>query len=47
MSIHVNTRGRQLEYICTIGMSKILGAQGYVVTHMEMIKHVCNMNIEL
>jgi hypothetical protein len=42
--MHVNERGRKLEYICTIGMGKMLGAQEYDVMHMKMIEHVCNMN---
>jgi hypothetical protein len=47
MSMHVNAKGRQLEYICTIGMGKMLGAQRYVVMHMVMNEHEYNMLIDL
>jgi hypothetical protein len=39
MSIHMNSRGKQLEYICTVDMDKMLGAQGYARMHMENIEH--------
>jgi hypothetical protein len=45
--VHVNTNGRQLEYICTVSMGKILGARGYARMHMEKIEHVYNMHIGL
>jgi hypothetical protein len=37
----------QLEYVCTVGMGKMLGAQGYVGMHMEKIEHAYNMHIDL
>ena len=47
MSMHVNAKGRQLEYICIVGMGKMLGAQGYARVHMEKIEHAYNMHIDL
>jgi hypothetical protein len=44
--MHVNAKGRQLEYICTIGMGKMLCAQGYVVMHNVMNEHEYNMLID-
>jgi len=36
-----------LEYICIVGMGKMLGAQGYAIMHMVMIQHVYNVHIDL
>jgi hypothetical protein len=40
-------KGRQLKYICTEGMRKMLSAHGYVGMHMVKIEHTCNMQIGL
>jgi hypothetical protein len=33
----MNEKGRQLEYICTVGMGKMFHAQGYVVINSVMV----------
>jgi hypothetical protein len=43
MFVHVNAKGRQLEYVCTIGMGNDLAAERYVVMHMVMNEHEYNI----
>jgi hypothetical protein len=33
--MHKNARGKQVEYVCLVGMGKMLGARGYTRMHME------------
>jgi hypothetical protein len=43
--VHANTNGRQLEYIFTVSMGKMIGPRGYAIMHMEKIEHSYNMHI--
>ena len=45
--MHVNAKGRQLEYVFTIGMGNVLGVERYVVMHMVMNEHEYNFLIYL
>jgi hypothetical protein len=45
--VHANTNGTQLEYIFTVSLGKVPGAQGYAKIHMAKIEHVYNMHIGL
>jgi hypothetical protein len=45
--MHVNTNGKQLEYICIVSMGKVVGVQGYVEMHMTKIEHAHKMHIGL
>ena len=36
-----------MEYVCIVGMGKMLGAWGYAGMHMENIEHEYNMHIDL
>jgi len=42
VAMHENARGKQVEYVCTAGMGKILGAQGYDEMNMVNIEHAYN-----